>query len=70
MDNRYIPVIGILKNLEVKIANFLEAAYKFDVTIVDVPPNYDMILSRQWSTVVGRSVQLDLSYTTIPMNGK
>lgn len=70
MENRSIPVIGILKNLEVKIANFLKGAYKVDVTIVDVPPNYDMILSRQWSIVAGGSVQIDLSYSTIPMNGK
>lgn len=56
MDNRSILVIGILKDLKVKLANFLEATYKVDITVVDVPPNYGMLLSRQCIVIVGGNV--------------
>lgn len=37
--------------------------------MVYVPPNYGMLLSRQWSNLIGGHVQLDLSYATILVNG-
>lgn len=34
-----------------------------------MPPNYGILLSRQWSNLVGGYVQLDLSYATILVKG-
>lgn len=70
MDNRSVPVVGIMKNVECKLASSPEASYKTGITIVDVPPHYGMLLSRQWSNLIGGHVQLDLSYATIPVNGQ
>lgn len=69
MDNREVPVIGTMKDVEVKIAAFPKATYKMDVIVTDTKPHYGMLLTRQWAVAVGRNDQLDLSYATIPING-
>ncbi|GLJ49503.1 hypothetical protein SUGI_1048970 [Cryptomeria japonica] len=53
MDNRSVLVVGIMKDVEFKLAAYPEASYKTDITVVDVPPNYGMLLSRQWSNMIG-----------------
>lgn len=69
MDNREVPIIGTMKDVEVKIAAFPEATYKMDVIVTDTKPHYGMLLSRQWAAAVWGNVQLDLSYATIPIGG-
>lgn len=69
MDNRSVLVVGVMKDVEFKLVACPEASYKIDITVVDVPPNYGMLLSRQWLNLIGGHVQLDLSYATIPVNG-
>lgn len=41
-----------------------------DVTMVEIPTYYGMLLSRQWSNLVRGNIQLDLSYETIHVNGR
>ena len=40
-----------------------------DVVVADVPAKYGMILSRSWGAKLGGSVQLDMTYATIPIFG-
>jgi hypothetical protein len=70
MDGRPIPIIGIMKNMEVKLVAYPQAICRVDINIIDTPPHFGMLLSRQWITLVGGNVQLDLTYATIPINGK
>jgi hypothetical protein len=37
-----------------------------DVVVIDVPDAWGMLLSRKWVTTLGGSIQMDLSYATIP----
>lgn len=69
MDNRLVPVVGIMKDVEFRFPAYLDTAYKTDIIVVQVLANYGMLLSRHWSNLVGGHVQLDLSYATIPMKG-
>lgn len=69
MDNRFVPVVGIIKEIEFKFPSFPEKTYKMDITVVEVPSSYGILLSRQWSNLVGGNIQLDLSYAYIPVNG-
>lgn len=46
MDNREVPLVGTMKDVEVKIAAFPEATYKMDVIVTDIKPHYGMLLSR------------------------
>jgi hypothetical protein len=37
-----------------------------DVVVIDVPYAWGMFLSHKWATDLGGSIQMDLSYATIP----
>jgi hypothetical protein len=40
-----------------------------DIVVADIPPKFDMLLSRTWAKKVGGSLQMDLTYATIPVFG-
>jgi hypothetical protein len=40
-----------------------------DVVFVDIPPKYGMLLSGSWGAKLGGSLQLDMTYDTIPVFG-
>lgn len=70
MDNRPVPVVGIMKDVEVKLVAYPQVVYYIDITMIDARPHFGMLLSRKWTAIVGRNVQFDLSYATIPINGE
>jgi len=41
-----------------------------DIVVVDIPPKYDMLLSRSWGSKLQGTLQLDMSYATIPLFGQ
>jgi hypothetical protein len=40
-----------------------------DIVVVDIPPKFGILLYRTWAKKVGGSLQMDLTYATIPMFG-
>jgi ribonuclease HI len=40
-----------------------------DIMVVDVPPKFGMLLSRSWIKKLGGTLQMDLTYATIPVFG-
>ena len=40
-----------------------------DVVVVDVPPKFGMLLSRSWDSKLKGTLQMDMSYATLPMLG-
>ena len=40
-----------------------------DMIVVDIPPKFGMLLSCSWSDKLGGSLQLDMSYATVPIFG-
>jgi hypothetical protein len=45
----------------------LEVSIVMDVVVIDVPDAWGMLLSRKWAATLGGSLQMDLSYATIPI---
>ena len=41
-----------------------------DVVVVDIPPRYGMLLSQSWGAKLRDTLQLDFSYSTIPVFGQ
>ena len=39
------------------------------VLVVDIPPQYGMLLSRKWSATMGGILQCDLSFDTFNIDG-
>jgi hypothetical protein len=40
-----------------------------DIVVVEIPPKFGMLLSRTWAKKVVGSLQMDLTYATIPLFG-
>jgi hypothetical protein len=40
-----------------------------DIVVADVPPKFSMLLSRSWIKRLGQTLQMDLTYATIPVFG-
>jgi hypothetical protein len=40
-----------------------------DIMVVDVPPKFDMLLSRYWIKILGGTLHMGLMYATIPVSG-
>jgi hypothetical protein len=68
-DSRKVKCLGMIKYLVVNLAQIPVKSILMDVVIVDIPAKYDMLLSRSWGAKLGGSVQLDMTYATIPIFG-
>jgi hypothetical protein len=66
MDSREVKVFGIIKNLVVHLVVYPDIAILMDVVVIDIPDSWGMLLSRKFSTDLGGSLQMDISYATIP----
>ena len=40
-----------------------------DIVVADIPPKFGLLLSQSWSKRLGGTLQMDLTYTIIPMFG-
>ncbi|KAH9308625.1 hypothetical protein KI387_036536, partial [Taxus chinensis] len=69
MDSREMLVVGCLKGLVVQLAAYPGKNLKLDVVIVDCFVKWAMLLSRKLAESVGGSVQMDMSFSTIPIDG-
>ena len=66
MDVREVEVVGIILNLQVKLAKYPDIDMSIDVVVIDVPDNWGMSLSKKWATTLGGNIQMDWTYATIP----
>jgi hypothetical protein len=41
-----------------------------DVVVTDIPPKFNMLLSRSWAAKLKGTLQMDMSYATIPVFGQ
>jgi hypothetical protein len=67
IDSKANKVCGVIKDLKVHLATYLEVSLSMDVIVIDVHDACGMLLSRKWVAISGGSIQMDLSYATIPI---
>jgi hypothetical protein len=65
-----VQCLGVIKDLVVTLFHFPMKSVVMDIVGVDVPPKFDMILSRYWIKRLGGTLQMDLTYATIPVFGQ
>lgn len=70
IDLREIPVIGVIKDVPYRLVVFPNKDFFMSIVVVDIPPNYSMLLSRKWSASMGGSMQCDMFFATFPIEGK
>jgi ribonuclease HI len=59
----------MIKDLVVHLAQILVKSVLMDIVVADVVVNYGMLLSRSWVSKLGGSLQIDMTYATIPVFG-
>jgi hypothetical protein len=68
-DSRKVKCLGVIKDLVVTLFQLPMKSVVMDIMVVDVPPKFGMLLSRSWIKRLGGTLQMDLSYATIPVFG-
>jgi hypothetical protein len=68
-DSRKVKCLGVIKDLVVSLFQLPMKSVVMDIIVVDVPPKFRMLLSRSWIKRLGGTLQMDLSYATIPVFG-
>jgi hypothetical protein len=68
-DSRRVQCLGVIKDLVVSLFQLPMKSVVMDIVVVDVPPKFGMLLSRSWIKRLGGTLQMDLTYATIPFFG-
>jgi hypothetical protein len=68
-DSRRVQCLGVIKYLVVSLFQLPMKSVVMDIVVDDVPPKFGMLLSRSWIKRLGGTLQMDLTYATIPVFG-
>jgi ribonuclease HI len=68
-DSRRVQCLGVNKDLVVSLFQLPMKSMVMDIMVADVPPKFDMLLSRSWIKRLGGTLHMDLTYATIPVFG-
>jgi ribonuclease HI len=66
-DSRRVQCLGVIKDLVVTLFQLPMKSMVMDILVADVPPKFGMLLSRPWIKILGATLQMDLTYSTIPV---
>jgi len=66
-DCKKVPCLGIIKDLVVTLAQILVKRVVLEIVVTDMPPKFGMLLSSSCCAKLGGSLQMDMSYVTIPV---
>ena len=69
-DSRKVKCLGLIKDLVVSLHQMPEKSVMMGVVVVDVPVKFGMLLSRSWVAKLKGTLQMDMSYATIPIFGE
>ena len=70
MDAREVQIIGTINALPCKLITYPDVELFMTILVVDIPPDYGMLLSRKCSFSMGGSLHCDLSYATFHIGDK
>jgi ribonuclease HI len=68
-DSRRVQCLGFIKDLVVSLFQLPMKSVVMDIVVSDVPPKFGMLLSRSWIKNLAGTLQMDLTYSTIPEFG-
>jgi hypothetical protein len=69
-DSRKVKCLGLIKDMVVSLSQIPAKNMVMDVVVVDIPPKFGMLLSRSWAAKLKGTLQMDMSYATIPVFGQ
>jgi len=68
-DSIKVKCDGMIKDMEVTLAQLPVKSIMMDAVVVVMPANYGMLLSRTWEFRLGCTMQMDMTYSTAPIFG-
>jgi hypothetical protein len=68
-DSRKVRCLGLIKDLVINLAQLPMRSMVMDVVVADIPPKFGLLLSCSWRKRLGGTLQMDLSYATVPVFG-
>jgi hypothetical protein len=66
-ESRAIPTHGVIQNVEVCLKEYPTKVIHIDIEVVDVPDMWGMLLSRKFASMLGGTLEMDLTYVNIPL---
>ena len=66
-DSRRVKCLGLIKDMVVTLKKLPSKTIVMDVVVADIPPKFGVLLSRSWNSKLKGSLQMDMSYATIPV---
>jgi hypothetical protein len=69
-DSSKVICIDLIKYLCINLVKISVKIMVMDVVVVEIPPNYGMLLSRSWGVKLKGTLQLDMSYASVLVFGQ
>ena len=66
-DSSRVRCLGLIKDLCINLAQIPAKILVMDIIVADIPPKYSMLLSRSWGAKLQGTMQMDMTYATIPV---
>ena len=66
-DSRKLKCLVLIKDMAVTLAQIQTKCIVMYNVVVDTPPKFGMILSRSWDSNMKGTLQMDMSFATIPL---
>ena len=66
-DSKRVKCLGLTKDMVVTLNKLPSKKIVMDVVVADIPPKFKVLLSRSWTSKLKGSLQMDMSYATIPV---
>ena len=70
LDPSKVKCLGLIKDLVVSLSQIPSKYLIMDVVVANIPPKFGMLLSRSWDAKLKGTLQMDMSYATIPLFGQ
>jgi len=68
-DSQKFKYLGMIKDLAITLTQASMKTMVMDIVVADIPPKFVCLLSRSWMKRLCGTIQMDLSYATIPVFG-
>lgn len=69
IDSIKVRCLDIIKGMCVTLAQILAKIIVMDIMVADIPPKYGMLSSCSWGEKLQGTLQMDMTFATIPVFG-
>ena len=69
-DSKRVKCLGLIKDMVVYLNKLPSKVVVMDFIMADIPPKFGILLSRSWTSKLKGSLQMDMTYATIPIQNE